>query len=57
MKTSKGRLDVPIRADLHREASHLAVDQNTTIQLIVDELIELGLKYKKMLEKEKKDEA
>lgn len=54
MKKSKERVDVPIRADLHKEAAHLAVDTDRTIQGVVDELIELGLKYKKILENEKK---
>ena len=57
MKTSKKgkRVDVPIREDLHREASHIAIDSNSTIQMIVDELIELGLQQKKLPNNTKKD--
>jgi len=55
MKTSKkgDRVDVPIRKDLHRKAAHLAVDRNTTIQIIVDELIEIGLSHRKIMNQEK----
>lgn len=45
-------MDVPIRVDLHREAAHLAVDRETTIQEIVDELIELGLAHQKIINKQ-----
>lgn len=59
MKTSKKgkRVDVPIRDDLHREVAHLAVDSNSTIQMIVDELIELGLQQKKLQNKNEKDNS
>jgi hypothetical protein len=45
------RLEVAIRADLHRKISHLSVDTNRTIQETTDSLIEIGLSYQQKVYK------